>query len=109
MGDDNKGGRELRHEAECPPPPQEAHLEAIDVQDGDGQCLLRRGDQRVDPGDEPLEQQRIQDLGDGIPGAETVMGVGTGVGTGVGLAIGRLREGGRSLTWHPRRSPQSGG
>lgn len=70
-----------------PSPAQKPHLEAIDVQDGDGQCILLGGYQRVDPGDEPPEQQRIQDLGNGIPGAEMVMGVGTGV----GLAIGRLR------------------
>lgn len=43
------------------------HLEAIDVQDGDGQHVLMWRHQGIDPGDEPAEQQCIQDLGDGIP------------------------------------------
>lgn len=42
------------------------HLEAIDVQDGDGQHVLMWRHQGIDPGDEPAEQQCIQDLGDGI-------------------------------------------
>lgn len=58
----------------------EAHLEAIDVQDGDRQCVLTWGDQRIDPGDEPAEQQRVQDLGDGVPGEEVVLGWGGTVG-----------------------------
>lgn len=83
----------------------EAHLEAIDVQDGDRQCVLTWGDQRVDPGDEPAEQQRVQDLGDGVPGEEVVLGWGHSGGQASG---GSGREG-CGLTWHPRHFPQSGG
>ena len=51
-------------------PPLKPHLEAIDVQDSDGQRALLWGHQCIDPGDEPAEEQCIQHLGDGIPGAE---------------------------------------
>ena len=53
----------------APHPPMKPHLEAIDIQDGDGQHVLLWGHQCVDPADEPSKQQCIQNLGDGIPGA----------------------------------------
>lgn len=48
----------------------QSHLEAIDVQDGNGQRVLLWGYQSIDPGDEPAEQQSIQDLCNSIPGVE---------------------------------------
>lgn len=58
----------------APHPPMKPHLEAIDIQDGDGQRVLLWGHQCVDPGNEPSKQQCVQDLGDGIPGAEGCWG-----------------------------------
>lgn len=49
-------------------PLTQPYLKAVDVQDGDGECALLWGHQRIDPGDEPAEQQCIQNFGDGIPG-----------------------------------------
>jgi hypothetical protein len=54
-------------------PHTQPHLEAIDVQDGNGQCVLLWGHQCVDPGNKPAKQQCVQDLGDSIPGAEAVL------------------------------------
>lgn len=83
-----------------PHPPVQPYLKAIDIQDGNGQCVLPRGHQCVDPGDEPAEEQRIQHLGDGIPGSEMVLGqVGTLPEAGWGVKGGQgrhqgLRQGG---------------
>lgn len=52
------------------PPPTQPHLKAVDIQDGNGQSVLPWGNQRIDPRNQPAEQQCIQDLGDGIPGGE---------------------------------------
>lgn len=45
-----------------------AHLEAVDVQDGDGEGLLPRVHQLVDAVREPAEEQGVEGLGNGIPG-----------------------------------------
>lgn len=74
----------------APHPPVQPYLKAIDIQDGDGQRVLLRGHQRVDPGDEPAEEQRVQHLGDGVSGAEKVLGqVGTVWGWGQGSGVRR--------------------
>lgn len=70
----SREGRERWLNVLCPSPNMQPYLEAIDIQDGDGQRVLLRGHQGVDPGNEPAEEQRIQHLGDGVPGAEMVLG-----------------------------------
>lgn len=45
-----------------------AHLEAVDVQDGDGKGLLPRVHQLVDAICEPAKEQGVESLGNGIPG-----------------------------------------
>lgn len=45
-----------------------AHLEAVDVQDGDGEGLLPRVHQLVDAVREPAEEQGVEGLGNGVPG-----------------------------------------
>lgn len=45
-----------------------AHLEAVDVQDGDGEGLLPWVHQLVDAVGEPGEEQGVESLGNGIPG-----------------------------------------